>query len=224
MIVHPDNWATIGTQVMMQQLEDTLREILAGIDCDCLSYSGGIDSSLILYYLLEAGREVKVFTMTCDVDHPDYTYAWDAITAFEQRFGVEIERHFSVSPGKNGDDLVREFYRVLPQWTDSIITGDGIDEFMAGYYGHQADPCEDVYYGYLRKLQENHLAPLNENSGDIKVYLPYMDKRFIHLMTQIPLSQKVCPEERKQVVVALAQGKVPQEVIERKKYGFGTRV
>jgi len=223
MIIHPENWQTIGQPVSIAELDSTLRTVLSEIDCDCLSFSGGLDSSLLLYYLLDMGRTVRTFTMTCNAKHPDMLYARIAIRAFEKQFGVGITSRWSVVPGVYGDDLVRAFYTDIAQWTDSIITGDGVDEFMGGYYAHQAEPSEEAYYTHLRLLQERHLAPLDKNSGSTKVYLPYMDKRFIHLMAQIPLEDKVDLYTRKKVMVELAQGKLPLDIIERKKYGFGTQ-
>ncbi len=162
--------------------------------------------------------------MTCDETHPDNQYASEALSALEASFGVKIESHFFTRNGVNGDELVSAFYREIRQWTDSIITGDGVDEFMAGYYGHQQDPSEAVYYQFLRNLQEMHLAPLDANSGDTKLYVPYIDPRFISLMAQIPLCDKVGPQGRKLMMMAMARGKVPDGNIDRRKYGFGTRV
>lgn len=222
MIITPENWAQVGQPVTLRQLDDTLEAVLAGIDCDCLSYSGGIDSSLLLYHMLKAGKRVRTFTMASSPDHPDIEFARAGIRAFEQAFGTTIESQVRVAPNLEGDALVAAFYSALPQWTDRIVTGDGVDEFMAGYYTHQAEPTEEVYYNHLRNLQQNHLAPLNENSGSTQVYVPYIDPRFICLMAQIPLSDKVGPDARKRIMMALAQGKVPTDIIERRKYGFGT--
>ena len=223
MIIHPKNWQSVGQPVSMADLDTTLRVILSEIDCDCLSFSGGLDSSLLLYHLLDMGRSVRTFTMTCDANHPDMLYAKASIHTFKEQFGGRVISRWSVVPEVYGDDLVRAFYDDIAQWTDSIITGDGVDEFMCGYYAHQADPREEVYYTNLRLLQERHLAPLDENSGSTRVYLPYMDKRFIHLMAQIPLEAKVDLYSRKKVLVELARNKLSQEIIERKKYGFGTQ-
>lgn len=223
MIIYPNEWQVVGQPINIRQIEDTLRLVLSEIDCECLSFSGGIDSSLLLYYMLEQGKKVRTFTIACDENHPDIKYSRLVISAFESKFGVQINGNWRVvKTGVLGDDLVRVFYNGLHQWADSIITGDGVDEFMAGYYAHQEPPSEEVYYDYLRRLREEHLVPLNNNSGGIKVYLPYIDKRLIYLMAQIPLEEKVDLYGRKKLVVELAQDKLPHEVIERKKYGFCT--
>ena len=223
MIVYPGNWRDIGVPVKVTQIEEALRQVISEIPCECLSFSGGLDSSLLLYFMLEAGKKVRVFTITCSDNHPDIHYSQLALKYFKERYKVNITGLWRVANGVTGDELVKAFYQSgLDQHTDSIIAGDGIDEFMAGYYNHQRNPTEDVYYDYMRRLQVEQLTPLNENSGAIKVYLPYLDTRVTSLLGQIPLSEKVDKHCRKKIMIELAKGKLPEAIIKRRKYGFGT--
>lgn len=222
MIVYPDNWEGLGQPISLKELDTVLQSVLMQIDCDCLSYSGGIDSSLLLYYLLTQRRKVRTFTVASSPDHPDIQFARSTIYRYEQLFATTIEAHVNILPNLQGDRLVKVFYHNLKRWTEGIIAGDGIDEFMAGYYAHQEEPTEDMYYEQLRRLKPYHLRPLHLNSGAIKVYLPYLAPELVSMMCQIPLSEKADASRRKQIIVALAQGKVPLDIIERRKYGFGT--
>lgn len=223
MIVYPSDWRHVGEPIQLGQIEETLKQIVSEIPSDSLSFSGGLDSSLLLYFMLEAGKTPRVFTITCSDNHPDVHYSMLVVDYFKKKYGVNITGFWRVANGVKGDDLVKVFYsNGLSQHTNSIIVGDGIDEFMAGYYAHQRNPVEDVYYDYLRRLQTEHLAPLHDNSGSIKVYLPYIDTRLTSLLSLIPLADKVDRSNRKKVMVELAKGKVPDEVIGRRKYGFGT--
>lgn len=223
MIVYPDNWNKVGVPIELGQIEEVLKQIIADIPCDCLSFSGGLDSSLLLYFMLEAGKKVRVFTITCSDNHPDIHYSLRVINYFKNKYKVNIEGSWIVLNNVIGDELVKAFYQNgIAQHTDSIIAGDGIDEFMAGYYNHQRNPTEETYYDYIRRLQVEQLIPLNENSGEIKVYLPYLDPHLTSLLWQIPLSEKVDKRTRKKIMMELARGKLPREVIERRKYGFGT--
>ncbi|KKK46945.1 hypothetical protein LCGC14_3160150, partial [marine sediment metagenome] len=54
------------------------------------------------------------------------------------------------------------------------------------------------------------------------VHIPYADDRITNLFHRIPLYRKVNESSRKWVIMELAEGKVPAENIERKKYGFAT--
>jgi len=64
------------------------------------------------------------------------------------------------------------------------------------------------------------LISLHEASGKVRVYLPYIDESLITLYSQIPLSRKVDKNARKKVMVAMAKGKIPDEILLRRKYGF----
>jgi asparagine synthetase B (glutamine-hydrolysing) len=72
----------------------------------------------------------------------------------------------------------------------------------------------------MKRLQEEQLIPLNKNSGQVKVYLPYLDNRLVLLFSQIPISEKVDSKHRKKIMIQMAKGKIPNEIINRRKYGF----
>ena len=223
MIVYPENWQQIGIAVSLQKIEDAVVSTLDKIDCDSLSFSGGLDSSLLLYYLIKLGRKVRTFTVACSISHPDIRYSQMVIHHLEKEFNVDIERHQKIINNVNGDNLVQRFYSELTQWTGSIIAGDGIDEFMGGYYEHQESlACEETYFRLLRQLQQRHLEPLDKNSGSIRVHLPYLSGAVTKLLWQIPLAEKVDKVHRKKLMAQLAKGKLPAIIVNRRKYGFGT--
>jgi len=224
MIKHPKNWNQIGTKITLTQIDEAMVKIIKDLDCNCLSLSGGIDSSLLLYYMVQIfGKDVKCYVIAKNTDHPDYIFA----TLIARHFGVAcianvpngyIERKSGDFPG---DEIVRNFYNTLSyNGIKRIIAGDGVDEFMGGYYGHMKNPTEEAYFNYLLRLQEEQLEPLNKNSGDVEVILPYLDQRLILLLTQVPLKEKVDSKNRKKIIMKLAKGRVPNEILERRKYGF----
>jgi len=224
MIKYPQNWNQIGQKVTLNQLDFTMLQIITDLDCDCLSLSGGIDSSLLLYYMVRIfGKNVKCYTFAKNQDHPDYIFA----NLVARIFGVDCIINVPDGCLKRrtgdfqGDEIIRNFYNTLANnGIKRIIAGDGIDEFMGGYYAHMGKPTEETYYDYLRKLQEEQLEPLNRNSAEVEVLLPYLDKRIIYLLAQIPLSEKVDTQNRKKVILKLAKGRIPNEILERRKYGF----
>jgi hypothetical protein len=73
----------------------------------------------------------------------------------------------------------------------------------------------------LDRLLPDHLEPLNNNSGNIKVFLPYLDEIMLDLYRIIPLSSKVSAKDRKLIIrdMAIKLG-VPNEIINRNKYGM----
>ena len=222
-IIFPKTWEAVGTPITLKMIEDALQKVIEEIPCDNLSYSGGIDSSILLYYLLESGRKVNTFTITCNEKHLDNKYSKMGIDYYTKKFGWNnLTGHWFIEP-QNGDDLVKVFYQILHGYCNSIVTGDGIDEFMAGYYAHQQNPTEKGYLDILYQLQEKHLLPLNKNSNGISVYLPYLANEMILLYSQIPLIAKMNCIRRKLVIYELARGKVPESIMERRKCGFGVK-
>jgi len=51
-IVLPIDWMEIGKPITVKDIELGIMKVLSEISCDCLSFSGGLDSSLILYFML----------------------------------------------------------------------------------------------------------------------------------------------------------------------------
>lgn len=223
MIVYPKNWRGFGCSVKIDEIDKALRRVINDIDCINLSFSGGVDSSLLLYYLLEVKGKARVFTIANNIEHPDIKYAQESVKYYEDRYKVHIDHMVFIRPHLEGDVLVRAYYRILKSYVNDIISGDCIDELCCGYYNHQ-DRKEETYQEYLNRVQVEHLKPLNDNSGDIAVYLPYADDRVANLFFRIPLYNKVSLSSRKMIIMQLANGKVLPRVIERKKYGFATSI
>jgi len=225
-IAYPPNWAGIGQPVSIEQIEAVILGTVSGLDCNCIALSGGLDSALLFWFLLKTKRAIKAFTIGNSESHPDVEYSRLLVRGYNNVAHdvfvpspkeIEEEQRDGDLPG---DGAVRLFYKFVAQHTDSIMAGDGIDEFMCGYYDHQRNPGEKTYYDYLERLQSDQLAPLNSNSMGVNVLLPYLDSRLLSLLTRIPTRLKVDKGRRKILMMDLAKDKVPAAIIDRHKYGF----
>ncbi len=218
MIIYPSGWKTIGRKIKLKEIEDVILTVLTKINCNCLALSGGLDSSLLLYFMTRIfGNDIRCFTIALSKDHPDYIFS----NLVSRYFNIDNEIYIPCIRLNSGDDITKAFYDNLAKLgVTEIISCDGIDEFMCGYYDHQKNPSEEVYFDYIRRLKNDHLVPLDKNSGDIKVYLPYLDSELISVLSQIPISEKVDSVCRKKMMVQLAEGRIIKEIIERRKYGF----
>lgn len=227
MIIQPANWREIGQPIAVDSLEMAIRQAVTECHCDAVALSGGIDSTLLLYYLADADRHVEAFTLGVSWDHPDVVHARIAV----ERYG-NVRHHILVPalgtldvtkrPGDlDGDQNVRSLYSHIARYTNRVIAGDGVDEWMCGYYPHMLHPTEETYIGYLRRLYADQLEPLDRNSGEVLVCLPYLHHEVVSLMSQIPISEKVSADCRKRIVVELARrAGIPEAIIERRKYGL----
>ncbi len=227
MIVYPRQWDQIGTPIVVAEVEKRILEVVHNTCCNSLALSGGLDSSLMLYFMLQVYDKVEAFTIGSSEEHADVKYARMVVASFsgvEHKVYIptkkEIDAEHSYGSDIRGDKATRMFYRFVGKYKDRIISCDGADEFNAGYYGHQVVEAERPYYEYIRRLQREQLEPLNKNSRDVKVYLPYLDKALLYLLCQIPLADKVNKTERKIFMVEMARGKIPEAVITRRKIGF----
>jgi len=224
-IVYPRRWDEVGQKITIDDIDRGILNSLRWIESDNLALSGGLDSSLILWYLavLCEREEINCYVIAKNTEHPDYIYS-NLIAGRFKAANLNVYMPSNIPLMKNGfpgDEIVKAFYDNLAKLgVSDIISCDGIDEYMCGYYNHQKNPTEEVYFDYIRRLKDEHLAPLDRNSGDIKVWLPYLEPELLFLLSQIPISEKVDSMCRKKMMVQLAEGKLPEEIINRRKYGF----
>jgi len=229
MIIYPKNWNKDYTPVKFDPIiyVDALREFLKltfeEINIKHLAYSGGIDSTIMLAELTDFFGEnvIHTYTISSREDHPDILFARKGAAHYKS-----IHHEFIVNPeplqddDTPGDNVVRQFFDEVSDYTFEIICCDGIDEYMCGYYDHMKDPY--YYYSYyLSKLNSDHLQPLHKNSGGIFVYLPYLENSFVEIMQDIDIHYKISYKNRKKLMVLWAETlNIPICIINRNKYGF----
>jgi asparagine synthetase B (glutamine-hydrolysing) len=228
MIVYPNNWRDIGKTPTIKEIENSIFEVVADLGCENLALSGGIDSSYMLWCMVQVfGKEnIKCYTIALSNNHPDYVCSEQIVEA------LGIVNWFYYIPSnkevkellkdKDGNLIVKKFFNWLEceKKVSEIICCDGIDEFMGGYYDHLHNPTHETYYDFMVRLQDEQLRPLNENSGKINVLLPYMSKDLIELYNRIPMNNRFDSNGRKKIMVELAKDKIPDKIIYRRKYGF----
>ncbi len=225
MIVYPKNWKIdyedLDHPYTALEIIEILSEVLERLNVNHLTYSGGIDSTIMLAVMCKIFDEVHTYTISSRKDHPDVLFA---------RRGSKIynttHHEFIVDPTHKetdvfeGDNAVRQLFELLTEHTNRVICCDGIDEFMCGYYDHQKD-TESQYTYYLSRLLPDHLVVLNSNSSNIEVFLPYLDERLVDIFRGIPLPEKVDGKYRKKIILKMADTLgIIEDIIYRNKYGF----
>ena len=224
-IASPPNWANIYHIPTLDEIESVLIEAIKDTGCPNLCLSGGVDSSLTLYYMTKLFPDVACFTIAYSKEHPDYRYAKIAVEHCKAN-------HFTYIPTKDeidaeakardlpGDAAVRLLFKFVKHYTNEVIVTDCIDELCCGYYEHQKHPTDKTYRKFIKELEHKHLNPLNENSGSVQVHVPYASKEVVDTLMRVPLDDKVSKMQRKIPIMQLASRYLPKEIIERWKRGF----
>jgi len=220
MIKYPIEWDKIGIKVNPVDIYNELCSIIESLNINNISLSGGIDSSILLSIMTKVlNRKIECFTVALNNKHPDYLFS----KMISDKFNAKLNILF-LNKKCSGDENVRYFYEfVLREGTSNIIAGDGIDELSCGYYDHvKYVNKSDIYYSYLNRLVEEQLIPLNKNSRDVNVFLPYLDARIVEMLLCFPLKDKIKNNERKVIINSIAKNycNIPDSVINRWKYGF----
>jgi len=224
MIVYPRNWNKLKFKLEEQDVEfnpttfiELLSKILRELNVRNLAFSGGIDSTIILALMSELFDEVNTFIITSRSNHPDALFARIGSEKYKSKHHEII--YCPPWTDSTGDDAVKALFQNFDG--EEIITCDGIDELAGGYYQHLKSLQGDNYIYFLRRLIPDHLIPLDKNSGVTRVFLPFLNSEVINILLRLPLSQKMDHQTRKIPIRKTAQKLgVPEEIIERNKYGF----
>ena len=173
MIVYPKNWkqnyeGSSDFYFDPCEILNKLYLILKKINVPHITYSGGIDSTIMLHIMSTAYYErIHTYTISLREDHPDVQFARKGSKLYNTIHHEFIVKPTHVEADKfKGDNAVRQLFELITEFTNKIVSCDGIDEFMCGYYAHQKDPVSKYNY-YLYRLLPDHLIPLNNSSKDI---------------------------------------------------------
>ena len=87
MIKYPENWKDIGHEISIDEIANAIQTCIYQLNIRNLSLSGGIDSTLLLYFMKKVlGDPINCYTITFDENHPDYIYAKMASEFFNVNF------------------------------------------------------------------------------------------------------------------------------------------
>jgi len=223
MIVYPEDWDYIYHIPTLDEIEGVLFSAVKDTKCCNLCLSDGVDSSLTLHFMSQIYDNIKCFTIAHTENHPDVFYS----RMMTEKYGID---HFVYIPSDNdiklatkqndldGDVAVRLLFKFISNEVESAIVTDCIDELDCGYYVHQSNPDDNTFRRIIKELEDNHLRPLDINSGNVRVYVPYATKDVVNTFLRIPVVDKTIG--RKFHIRAIANKYIPLEIIDRWKYGF----
>lgn len=196
-----------------KQVYSVLEESCNLCKADLISLSGGLDSSIIAYFLKQ--RKPKTVTVIAeDFVSTDLTYC--------QMISKEMSLPLSIYNVKTAVILeaIEETIKILQNFNDieirnnvvmylaikwakengegAIITGDGADELFAGYSFLINKPIDELEEEIKRVCSVMHFPTqkIGEKLG-VKIESPFLNEKVIDLAKKIPASMKVGEENGK---------------------------
>ncbi|MBC8517061.1 MAG: 7-cyano-7-deazaguanine synthase, partial [Nitrosopumilus sp.] len=220
-----------------QKLYDTLEEACNESKSNLISLSGGLDSSIIAYFLKQ--RKPKTIAVIAeDFVSTDLTYC--------QMISKEMELPITIYNVKIAEILeaIEETIKILKNFNDieirnnvvmylaikwakengekSIITGDGADELFAGYSFLINKSEEELTREIKRICSVMHFPTqkIGEALG-VTIESPFLNEKVMDLAEKIPVNLKVRNENEKRygkwILRKTFEKYIPQQIAWRDK-------
>lgn len=220
-----------------KQVYSVLEESCNLCKADLISLSGGLDSSIIAYFLKQ--RKPKTVTVIAeDFVSTDLTYC--------QMISKEMSLPLSIYSVKIAVILeaIEETIKILQNFNDieirnnvvmylaikwakengegAIITGDGADELFAGYSFLINKPIDELEEEIKRVCSVMHFPTqkIGEKLG-VKIESPFLNEKVIDLAKKIPASMKVGEENGKRhgklILRKIFEKQIPAQIAWREK-------
>ncbi len=220
-----------------EKLFEKLRNACDKCTANTISLSGGLDSTILAYYL-QKRKPKAVSIITKDFEANDLVYCQMASQEFDLPltiFNVETEQILEAIEGtikilKNFNDIeIRNnlvMYLAI-KWakennSNGIITGDGADELFAGYNFLLGKSKEELEEEIQRIYSIMHFPTqkIGEYLG-LKVESPFLDEDFVDFALGIPGDLKVDVKDGKRygkwILRKTFEGKIPEKILWREK-------
>lgn len=196
-----------------KKLYETLKESCESCKSNSIAMSGGLDSTIIAYFLKER-KPNAVAIIAKDFVASDLTYCQrvskefsipltinqvsttDILNATEET--VKILRNFNDIEIRNNVVMYLSIKWAKEQNSSGIITGDGADELFAGY-SFLVNKSEEELEKEIQRVCSVMHFPTQEigKALGIVVESPFLDKKIIELAKTIPSNLKVRDEKTK---------------------------
>ena len=220
-----------------KKLYETLKESCESCKSNSIAMSGGLDSTIIAYFLKER-KPNTVAIIAKDFVASDLTYCQrvsrefnipltinqvsttDILNATEET--IKILRNFNDIEIRNNVVMYLSIKWAKEQNSSGIITGDGADELFAGY-SFLINKSEDEIEKEIQRVCSVMHFPTQEigKALGIVVESPFLDKKIIELAKTIPSNLKVRDEKTKRhgkwILRKTFEKKIPMQIAWREK-------
>jgi asparagine synthase (glutamine-hydrolysing) len=224
-------------EILKQELRKRIKHAIFKYDCDSILLSGGLDTSVLAYYLKEKIRDAftaifkenpgrdfmysKLISKYFNFNH--HLVFFDLNAVVESLYDViRILKTFDSMELRNSVVI----YFILKECKNNgfkkIVTGDGGDELFAGYsYMHKM--TYEEMDNYIRYLSQNWFfsAKYLGEYLNVEVIQPYLDNDFVNFALSIHPKFKVKEENGKLygkwIVRKAFEELLPKEIVWREK-------
>lgn len=226
---------------MLEELSKDLYEMLKESCISCksntISLSGGLDSTIITYFLKER-KPNGIAVIAQDFVSTDLTYCQmvskqfkipltiynvdtaEILGAIEDT--IKILKNFNDIEIRNNVVMYLAIKWAKDQGYQGIITGDGADELFAGYSFLVNKPQDQLDSEIQRVCSVMHFPTqrIGESLG-IKIESPFLDEKIIEFAKKIPSDLKVRNEVEKRhgkwILRKMFEKKIPHQIAWREK-------
>ena len=204
---------------------------------DTISLSGGLDSTILAYYL-QKQKPKAISIIAKDFEANDLVYCQMASQEFDLPltiYNVETEQILeaveeTIKILKNFNDIeIRNnivMYLAI-KWakdnqSDGIITGDGADELFAGY-NFLLDKSKQELEGEIQRIYSIMHFPTQKIGKylGLKVESPFLDEDVVDFALSMPGNLKVDTRDGKKygkwILRKTFEGKIPEKILWREK-------
>jgi asparagine synthase (glutamine-hydrolysing) len=224
---------------MVQSIESVKESKTMGI-----SFSGGVDSSLLAKITKDLGCDIILLTMGFEDSH-DVEFSKTMVKTLGIQHEIELisEKTFS--------DVARKIWDMINvdnlSWNENciafyyvaklakkynitkVITANGIDELFCGYNSYRdfIPEGEEAVIGLMKEKLDNEIRMMmavNQVTSEfgVKIIQPFLSEQFIEFAKTVPLEHKIKDKDdlmRKHIVrkLALSIGIPEESALKQKK-------
>ena len=224
-------------EAIFPKLYEELKKSVSNCQSNDLALSGGLDSSIIAYFLKDR-KPNGVAIIAEDFIASDLTYCQLVSKHFDIPLKIEnvktdkileaiestiqILKNFNDIEIRNSIVMYFAIKFVKEQGSSSIITGDGSDELFAGYNFFLNKSEEELDREQKRIWQIMHFPShvIGEHLG-VKIESPFLSENVVDLAKSIPVEYKIKEENGKRfgkwILRKAFEDKIPMKIAWRDK-------
>ncbi|HUT05378.1 MAG TPA: asparagine synthase-related protein [Nitrosopumilaceae archaeon] len=220
-----------------KKLYNILKEACDSCKADTISLSGGLDSTILTYYLKEK-KPKTIAIISRDFPSNDLTFCQLASKQFDVPLTINnvdtvemlesIKGTISILKNFNDIEIRNNIVMYLAiKWardngSNGIITGDGADELFAGYAFLLTKLPDELEKEIKRICSIMHFPTQKIGKAlGVAVESPYLDEKVIELARNIPVNLKVKTENGKKfgkwILRKTFEKKIPIQIAWREK-------